>query len=147
MSQDGDDMSRITLWIGISLLVIGVTATAETYRWVDAEGKVHYSDRPVQGAQEIKVKVPGDVPESPMPAAEPADETQPAAVNNGADAGVEIRAKLCNDAKARLASYEKADGIYEETAEGRRALSIDERVDAIVKARQSVQETCGPPAS
>lgn len=39
------------------LLLASLLATsavfAEAYRWVDAEGVVHYSDRPVEGAEEI----------------------------------------------------------------------------------------------
>lgn len=138
-------MSRVSLWIGMSLLVLGTTVTAETYRWVDEEGKTHYSDRPVQGAQEVKVRVPGDVAE-PAPA-ETTGVSAPEKSEVGTETGAEIRAKLCNDAKERLASYEKADGMYEDTAEGRRTLSVDEQVEAIVKARQSVQQTCESPPS
>jgi hypothetical protein len=140
-------MNGMRLWIGMGLLLAGATAVAETYRWVDADGKVHYSDRPVQGAQEIKVQVSGDAPEPPASATTPEEATGPATVNNDTDSSAEIRAQLCNDARERLATYEKADVLYAETAEGRRTLSLDERVDTIVKARQSVKQTCEPPPS
>jgi hypothetical protein len=41
--------------VALSLLVLGGSALADTitYRWVDAQGVVHYSDQPHPGAQEI----------------------------------------------------------------------------------------------
>jgi hypothetical protein len=42
----------------ILLLAAGVVlAAGPTYRWVDAQGQVHYSDRPVEGA--VEVELPG----------------------------------------------------------------------------------------
>ena len=43
-------------WLFILLLLPGMVQ-AEIYRWVDSDGKVHYSDQPVKGAS--KVKLPG----------------------------------------------------------------------------------------
>jgi hypothetical protein len=40
-------------------------AGAEVYRWVDAEGQVHYSDRPGEGADRVILDI---VPASPAPA-------------------------------------------------------------------------------
>jgi hypothetical protein len=36
-------------------LLIPVLAAGQVYKWVDASGKVHYSDRPVSGAETIGV--------------------------------------------------------------------------------------------
>jgi hypothetical protein len=53
-------------------LVLGVAsglAMAETYRWVDKEGVVHYADRPAPGAQEVqlpKAPPPGTVVPRPQ---------------------------------------------------------------------------------
>jgi hypothetical protein len=140
-------MSKVTvIAIGTALLLVSVAAAAETYRWVDSDGSVHYGDRPVWGSQEVNVRVPGA---EPTPVAEnssgdAADTQVPA--DEGADEGAQVRAQLCSDAKDRLAKYEKADGIYEEGADGqRRELTLDERVDTILKARTSVTELCEPP--
>lgn len=38
------------------LLLLAFPATAETYRWVDEDGVVHYSDRPVQGAELVTLE-------------------------------------------------------------------------------------------
>ena len=40
-------------------LLAAATANAEIYRWTDAEGRTHYSDKapPVRNAKQVKVKV------------------------------------------------------------------------------------------
>lgn len=39
-------MGRRGLWLLIGLLAAGAVGAAELYRWVDSEGKVHYTDTP-----------------------------------------------------------------------------------------------------
>lgn len=49
-------MKNIILIVGMSIL-LNAGAHADTlYRWVDSEGKVHYGERPEQGAVEITKK-------------------------------------------------------------------------------------------
>ena len=44
------------LFFGISALLLGGGIVAEeAYRWVDADGVIHYSDRPQPGADEIQL--------------------------------------------------------------------------------------------
>jgi hypothetical protein len=71
-------MSRSTLAL-IPALAVALTAllapvaAAGTYRWVDKDGVVHYSDRPMEGAQ--KVPLPAaqtyEAPRAPTPAPAP----------------------------------------------------------------------------
>jgi len=49
------------------LLASGIANAAQTYRWVDAQGVVHYSDTPQPGAEKVTL------PTAPPPAARPAD--------------------------------------------------------------------------
>lgn len=58
------------LRVYILLLAVYVTGTsAQVYRWVDAEGQTHFSDRPLAGSD--RVDIPGGLatgnPESPTP--------------------------------------------------------------------------------
>ena len=46
------DMRNIVF---IIVLLGAGAAVAQTYRWVDENGVVHYSDRPVEGAQEVTI--------------------------------------------------------------------------------------------
>lgn len=56
------------------LLLLGASplaAAAEVWRWVDQDGVVHLSDKPVPGAQRIQIKPPVSAARASSPAAEP----------------------------------------------------------------------------
>ena len=58
----------------IALLLLGASplaAAAEVWRWVDQDGVVHLSDKPVPGAQRIQVKPPVSTAREPPPVAVP----------------------------------------------------------------------------
>lgn len=42
-----------TAWLGLSLLAAFAVQAAVVYKWVDADGVVHFSDQPSPGAQKI----------------------------------------------------------------------------------------------
>ncbi len=44
---------RVAILLVMSFLCLAVQA--QVYRWVDAEGKVHYTDRPHEGAEQVAV--------------------------------------------------------------------------------------------
>lgn len=50
-------------------------AMAGVYKWVDADGTVHYSDTPREGAEEIHVAPPQTYTPAPMPRFSPRPET------------------------------------------------------------------------
>ena len=68
-----------SLPILLALLLVAPLGAAQVYRWVDREGVVHYSDRPIPGAEPITVQPapkPGSVAPtpavpSPVPTFEP----------------------------------------------------------------------------
>jgi hypothetical protein len=39
-----------------ALLVLSMQASAEIYKWTDAQGQVHFDQRPVSGASQVQVK-------------------------------------------------------------------------------------------
>jgi hypothetical protein len=46
--------------------LLGVTAFADIYRWIDEDGKVHYSDKPAQNVETERMKMePSNVPKRP----------------------------------------------------------------------------------
>jgi hypothetical protein len=64
------------------LIALGAaSADTQVYRWVDKDGKVHYSDQPVAGAEKVELKPINEVPGVPVeqppardePPAEPLD--------------------------------------------------------------------------
>ena len=51
-----------------SLLLVPALAAGQVYKWVDTNGKIHYSDRPVTGAETLGVPVHKAAPrETPRP--------------------------------------------------------------------------------
>ncbi|MGH8455145.1 MAG: DUF4124 domain-containing protein [Nevskiales bacterium] len=128
-------MSKLAIVvIGAGLLLVSVAAAAEVYRWVDAEGEVHYGDRPVQGAQEVQVKTP--------------DSGETAATSPESAAAQSARAQQCELARKRLNEYEKSDALIQEDEFGRRReIRGEERVQLIVRAQSNVKDYCSDQAS
>ena len=50
------------------LLLIPILVLGQVYKWTDANGKVHYSDRPVSGAEPLGVPVKKTPPAQQQPA-------------------------------------------------------------------------------
>jgi hypothetical protein len=79
----------------LGLLVgVGIAHAAKTYRWVDAQGVVHYSDTPQPGAEQITLPTAQTYTPTPLPvavqpsaAAPPSAAAQPAATGPPADTG------------------------------------------------------------
>lgn len=47
-------MHKMTVLLLLSLAVL--PAQAEIYRWVDEQGRVHFGERPIQGAERVEVQ-------------------------------------------------------------------------------------------
>jgi glutaredoxin len=47
-------------WLLLLCLLAATSAAADIYRWTDAEGRIHYSDKPPadRKAQHVKIRVP-----------------------------------------------------------------------------------------
>ena len=72
---------RVLVAIGAALAVAQQTsATTVLYRWVDSDGIVHYSDRPVPGAQKVQISAAQTYKSTPVSGATARrTNTQPAA--------------------------------------------------------------------
>lgn len=114
----------------VALLASGLCSAAlaqepSIYRWVDADGHVHFGDRPPSVEAE-KMKQAA----ATRPPAE-ADESR------AADAAA------CEAAQARLASYRNADSIVEEDSLGQRRTFDDaQRQQLIARSEQRRDEAC-----
>ena len=65
-----------TWWLSLILLVSAAASAVPVWRWVDENGVVHYSDRPVPGAERIELE-----------SAQSFSSTRPRLVPNAAPAG------------------------------------------------------------
>lgn len=129
-------MSRTTaieatvIAIGAALLLVSAAAAAETFRWIDADGGVHYSDRPVQGAEQVQIRTPevGGPGAAPDQAAEDDDV---------------VRAGQCALARKRLKDYETSDRLFQEDEFGRQTeIKGEDRVQLIASAQTDVESFC-----
>jgi len=81
LSKHRDMRTLIRLLASIALAALGLASTAgagaaATYKWVDAQGQVHYSDAPPVGIRYELIRTPTHEPTTPEAA--PAAQTAPA---------------------------------------------------------------------
>ncbi len=140
-------------------------AAATVYRWVDEQGRVHFSDRPPPGGGErLEVRpapAPGGAPaprggaEGGMEAAGraerqrrllrafEAERREREAARARAAAERRRREARCRHARRRLALYERVHVVYETDAKGRRrALGEAERAARIRALRAEIARWC-----
>lgn len=132
----------------VFLLSLGycAAASADVYRWVDDEGRVHYGDIPQGEAKRLMLHVPstnptrGKAPPSSPPAAND-DPGQPTPFHAGkADATASER---CTEYRARLNRYQSAQALYRRGADGlNQELSDADRADLITRTQEQASEAC-----
>jgi len=156
-------MSRRAIYL-LVLLLGGVwlqAAPAAVYRWVDADGRTQFGDRPPpdRSAEEVLIKqrpVPDGVG-TPMSDQqrrelrqkmldayrEEREEKQRAREKRAA---AEAQRKMaCAEARDRVREYESAAGLYELQPDGsRRYLSEEEFRVSLRRAQDEVKRYCGP---
>ncbi len=131
-----------------ALLPMLAANAGEVYRWVDENGVVHYSDRPVTDqAERVAVRAPRPTQTPPAP--------PPADVPAGSDAQGKLfaepdpeqvdaqRSANCEAARARLAQLERAPRLYREGADGERQFLADDEIEVLrEEARELVDAWC-----
>ena len=145
-------MIRKTLFLMLAL-GLSVAASAGVYTWTDAQGHVHYSDKPVTGAQTIDIKT------APTDPARIAAQQKQAEDQEAADADAKKKAdeaaKLsetdakkregnCQKARVRLSAITGAQRPYRTQTDGERHYLSSEEIDAEIKdAEAGVSQWCG----
>jgi hypothetical protein len=149
-------------WIFLALLFAAGTAFAQTYKWVDADGKVRYGDAPPPGAKTSTIKAPPpgsaapataakDAKKGPLTAAEQEkdyrkrqEEAGKAADKANADLRAQAeRNEVCARQKESLATLESGQRISRTDAKGERYYLDENQVaQEIAKTRQSMQQAC-----
>ena len=141
------------------LLALALIATAapagDLYRWVDAEGRVHYTDSPPPG---IKVEKLGIRSQATDPAALAADEAKTAATDRVSDEVARLKDEDAAAAKqlaeAKAADCADAQKTYADMRDERKILVTgtdgkeswvrgDDAIKLKEKARADVAEKCG----
>jgi hypothetical protein len=143
-------MKRLLLFA--ALIAWSGMAGAVVYKWVDAQGKLQYGDRPPDGVHAEVVEFLGAHPghaaaaredssaARPPPANQPADDSAKKAV----DADVaQTREKQCADAQDRYKKMIEGRRLYKTGANGEREYLTSEEIDSErVNAKHDVDAIC-----
>ena len=149
---------RIVLTCAIAAMTVSMGAMAnEIYKWTDADGNVHYEDRPSgavteerldltyrstdRGAVQARVQSRVDA----QTAREEARSTAAAAEQEAAEnaAAEQQRRDRCDQARARLESYLQARRLYRTDDNGERVyLDDSQSQQARQKAEEQIAEFC-----
>jgi hypothetical protein len=141
-----------------ALMVWSAMASAVVYKWVDAQGKVQYGDRPPDGVHADVVELLGTHPAhaaAPAPAPFSAASSTPKGAANGdppatqdtkkavAQDVAESREKQCTDAQDRYKKLIEGRRLYKTGTDGERQYLTADEIDAErLNAKRDVDTVC-----
>jgi hypothetical protein len=150
-------MKRVLLCA--ALLAWSGLASAVVYKWVDAQGKVQYGDRPPDGVHaevvallgtHVARSAPGKAPE-PAPALRTTNRDQPnqddASAKKAVDNDVaQSREKQCAETQDRYKKLIEGRRLFKTGADGERQYLTSEEIDSErLNAKREVDATCNSP--
>ena len=147
-------MKRLLLFA--ALVAWSGMAGAVVYKWVDAQGKVQYGDRPPDGVHAEVVELLGThvartapaKPSESAPSLKTTNRDQPnqddSSAKKAVDADVaQTREKQCTDAQDRYKKLIEGRRLYKAGADGERQYLIAEEIDSErLNAKREIDETC-----
>lgn len=141
------------------MLSLPFAAAAEMYRWVDSQGKVHYSDSPPPAGAKSSKTI-----DTPPPAAPPAGasakpkswqekemdfrqrqsaEAEAQAKKQKEEAQAKEKQQNCENARRNLATFESGARVATTNEKGERVIMDDAaRASAMAEARKAVETWC-----
>lgn len=162
-------MKRLSVAIGL-VLCLALPATAQMYKWVDSNGKIHYSDKPPpSNVKTEKLRTPAQPAGAPAPSASKegtqkdtaktgpksvaeqeqafrkrqAEENKAEQEQAQKEAEARDRAENCKRAKAALASLELGGRQTRIDEKGERVFLSDAEITrATAQARQEASTAC-----
>jgi hypothetical protein len=132
------------------LLTWSTLASAVVYKWVDAQGKIQYGDRPPDGVHAEVVELLGVNNHSAASAqsSSAASRTGPATSTTAEKKAVDndvaqARQKQCADAQERYKKLIDGRHLYKTGENGERQYLTSEEIDSErLNAKRDVDETC-----
>lgn len=138
--------------LSLCLLLLAISATAEKlYKWTDEDGNVQYSQTPPKDADAEKISVEGNgddatkkrYQEQKKRLDELANKRQEAKDKKAkAKSEAKENAALCEQAKSRLASYQRARVNVTNDDGSQRRLAEEERIAQVKQSQDDVNEFC-----
>lgn len=138
----------------LMLLAACPLTAAEVYRFVDENGQVVYTDRPVPGAELVNIEAPfvggGPRPRPSLSADEGTESETAEAGGSGAQSAAarseptpEERARNCREARERRERYMTSHRLYRENPDGEREYLSSEEIDEVrAQAAADVEQWC-----
>lgn len=122
-------------------------ADAPIYKWVDEQGRVHYSTEPHgDKAQPLAIQNQGNAlqqPATPAPGASTSAAAQQAQQDAQLTQPQSTDTPTCKAGRDRLAKYLQADNLYKLDDKGNQVpLSADDKQKALADARAYVTQNC-----
>ncbi len=155
---------RQDLWVRkMAVLVLlwacSLAASAAVYKWTDADGRLHFGDRPPQAGAETVPLPSAPASMAPVPSAEQRQENQNKLLNafeaerqlnraaqDKAQQEKAERERNCAEARERLQAGIRSSAMYQENEAGERVYFDEaQREQAIQRGRQDVEAWCGKP--
>ncbi|HEY8243533.1 MAG TPA: DUF4124 domain-containing protein [Casimicrobiaceae bacterium] len=135
-------------------LALALPAVAATYKWVDANGRVVYSDQPPVGGQKYEVVGSAAPPDNPNAVREMAnkdaelrklqkDRVEDAQKAEKTRADAQKRADVCAQARAAARTYQSDQPLMTTNEKGERVyLEGAERARRLTEQQRLVREYC-----
>jgi hypothetical protein len=148
---------RVAALLGLMALSLG--ASADAYKWVDPQGRIHYSDRPdVEGAERVAVvshrsdsaaiaeRMNAENTQREQANAQATDAQRQEATTQAVQKDVtKTRETQCKDAKEQYRVSIESQKLYRVGKDGERQYLTSAEIDeARMNARRAMDELCGP---
>jgi len=141
-------MKRLLLFA--ALIVWSGMASAVVYKWVDAQGKLQYGDRPPDGvhAEIVELLLPhtASTRAAPTPAAKPAVPAAPKDVDDKKAVAQDVsqtRDKQCTEAQDRYKKLIEGRRLYKTGPDGERQFMNSEEIDTErLNAKRDADNIC-----
>lgn len=133
-------------------LAVSTGALAQLYKWVDKDGRTHYSDQPPSTQPSKQLSVPTGPTTAPQRSAIEKDKEldknrldakEKAKATEVAEKKAQVEQENCDRAKANLRAVTSGARIRTYDAKGEASLMDDEQLAAErIKAQKAVDEAC-----
>jgi hypothetical protein len=152
-------MTCALLMAGLAFAGTGVVSASDIYKWTDAEGNVHFGDRPSGAATEERLAVSSSPTDPARVSAlvQARNDARTARLEERAEARAaeptaeELRAaaaerkEKCNTYKERLQKFVTSRRLYRQDENGERVyLDEEETLAARARVQEQVLEYCNP---
>ncbi|WP_068829611.1 DUF4124 domain-containing protein [Pseudomonas sp. BMS12] len=144
-------MRRMILACSVLLALSANASAGQIYKWVDAQGNVHFGSQPPEGQQaaevnpnisQPKLSVEQPAPSSAAPTAEPEQKAIDEKVKKEVAEQEAERRKYCEAVRTNLSQLENNPRVRVEDKGELRRLTEEERQAQIAESKKLISENC-----